>query len=85
MADSYDDGMRDRALADMGTSGLVDQGSVSWVARGHVMFSRFPTIYLNDEESPIAFIVAVMTLKCNESAPTLQLCAISAKLERFPD
>ncbi|MFD8879991.1 hypothetical protein [Corynebacterium xerosis] len=72
MADSYDDGMRDRALADMGTSGLVDQGSVSWVTRGHVMFSRFPTIYLNDEESD-AFFVAVMTLKCNESALTLQL------------
>jgi len=72
MADSYDDGMRDRALADMGTSGLVDQGSVSWVARGHVMFSRFPTIYLNDEESPNAFIVAVMTLSATRA---LQLCS----------
>ena len=73
MSDSYDDGMRDRALADVDSSGLVDQGSDSWVTRGHVMFSRFPTIYLNDEESSNAFFVAVMTLKCNESALTLQL------------
>ena len=73
MSDSYDDGMRDRALADVDSSGLVDQGSDSWVTRGHVMFSRFPTIYPNDGESPNAFFVAVMTLKCNESAPTLQM------------